>query len=175
MWSKKMNHHYDNYLCKKYPTLYRLRHDPPAKSAMFWGFSVGDGWFNIINTLSAGLTRKYRQAEYDYNYIKDKLGVLRDSDIPESKYNPIVTAEMIQEKKQAMDDEYAISPVAVQVKEKFGGLRFYVRGPVTDDQMTMISFAEHLASNTCEVCGKRGRRRGGGWIRTLCNEHAKEK
>lgn len=61
-----------------------------------------------------------------------------------------------------------------QVKEKFGGLRFYISGG--DYEIAgMISMAEAMSVNTCEVCGCPGERRGGGWIRTLCDTHDKER
>lgn len=62
--------------------------------------------------------------------------------------------------------------VAVQVKEKFGGLRFYYDGG--DDHIVgMVRMAEAWAASTCEVCGNPGKARMGGWIQTLCDEHAK--
>lgn len=61
--------------------------------------------------------------------------------------------------------------VASQVKEKFGGLRFYVESS-NDAQDAVISFVEYLSTHTCEVCGKPGKIREGGWLRTLCDEHA---
>lgn len=61
--------------------------------------------------------------------------------------------------------------VAFQVKEKFGGLRFYVDGG--DDYIHgMISLAESLSHRICEECGNKGKARGYGWLRTLCAEHA---
>lgn len=60
---------------------------------------------------------------------------------------------------------------AMQVKEKFGGLRFYARN-ASPEQHAVISFVETLSYHTCEVCGAPGKRREGGWIRTLCDEHA---
>jgi len=61
--------------------------------------------------------------------------------------------------------------VAVQVKEKFGGLRFYYSG---GDQYIegMVNLAENLAERTCDVCGAPGKLREGGWIVTRCDEHA---
>ncbi len=60
--------------------------------------------------------------------------------------------------------------VAVQVKEKFGGLRFYYDGG--DDHISgMVRMAESWASVTCEECGAPGKHRSGGWIRTLCDTH----
>ncbi len=63
--------------------------------------------------------------------------------------------------------------VAVQVKEKFGGLRFYTTGG-DDHIFGMIRMAESWAAHTCEECGAPGKMRHGGWIRTLCDKHAEE-
>lgn len=71
--------------------------------------------------------------------------------------------------------------VILQIKEKFGGLRFYVKFREEIDKVdrriinACISSAESRSFQTCEVCGKYGTRRSGGWIKTLCNEHHKER
>jgi hypothetical protein len=63
--------------------------------------------------------------------------------------------------------------VVAQIKEKFGGLRFYYDGG--DDVIGgMVRMAEAWAGNSCEECGKPGKSREGGWIRTLCDEHEAE-
>ena len=59
----------------------------------------------------------------------------------------------------------------LQVKEKFGGLRFYT-GPASDELLDAINDAESLSFEICEICGEPGRIRGGSWLRTLCDEHA---
>ena len=56
-----------------------------------------------------------------------------------------------------------------QVKEKFGGLRFYTDG-CSDEIFKLIHEAEMIAEATCENCGKPGKSRKGGWIKTLCDE-----
>ena len=46
--------------------------------------------------------------------------------------------------------------VAMQVKEKLGSLRFYVRGykhGVSEKQWAMIKFAQALSLRICEICG----------------------
>ena len=61
-----------------------------------------------------------------------------------------------------------------QVKEKFGGLRFYIGGLPEETfsaVVNRISEAENESLRTCDECGKPGRPRSGGWIRTLCDEH----
>ena len=58
-----------------------------------------------------------------------------------------------------------------QVKEKFGTLRFYYTGG--DDVIDgMVRMAESMSGVTCEECGSPGKRVGGGWVTTLCEEHA---
>jgi hypothetical protein len=64
--------------------------------------------------------------------------------------------------------------VVEQIKEKFGGLRFYYQGG--DDKIRgMVTMAEAWAGHHCEICGKPGRQREGGWIKTLCDEHETER
>ena len=63
--------------------------------------------------------------------------------------------------------------VVEQIKEKFGGLRFYYQGG--DEQVHgMVRMAEAWAANCCEECCAPGKSRNGGWIRTLCDQHEAE-
>jgi hypothetical protein len=57
-----------------------------------------------------------------------------------------------------------------QVKEKFGGLRFYANcrnGPIRQRIETALQESFH----TYEICGQPGRLREDGRIKTLCDEH----
>jgi hypothetical protein len=63
--------------------------------------------------------------------------------------------------------------VVEQIKEKFGGLRFYYEGG--DEQISgMVRMAEAWASHACEECGAPGTLGGKGWIKTLCPTHRAE-
>ena len=65
---------------------------------------------------------------------------------------------------------------AAQIKEKFGGLRFYMEGGENDVIDNAILEAEKLSYITCEKCGKPGIPRRDRWIKTLCNDcHEKSK
>ena len=58
----------------------------------------------------------------------------------------------------------------LQVKEKFGGLRFYV-GSAPQEFYDAADAAEVQSLKTCEFCGQPGTpkgRVGRGWIKTLC-------
>jgi len=64
--------------------------------------------------------------------------------------------------------------VAAQVKEKFGGLRFYINDGVnggTERQHGAINFAENLSYYICETCGttENVTTAGPGWIKSLCH------
>lgn len=61
-----------------------------------------------------------------------------------------------------------------QIKEKFGGLRFYDWGLPTEGR-TLIDWAESISYQICEVCGDHGKLRNMGWMKTLCDEHARER
>jgi|ERR1019366_4638319 hypothetical protein len=45
----------DANLCKKYPHLYADRNLSMQETCMVWGFECGDGWYKIIDELSAVL------------------------------------------------------------------------------------------------------------------------
>jgi len=63
--------------------------------------------------------------------------------------------------------------VVEQIKEKFGGLRFYYQGG--DDYISGLdALAESWAAVTCEKCGSPGSLRVDGWLRTLCDVHEAE-
>jgi hypothetical protein len=68
-----------------------------------------------------------------------------------------------------IDPGYTIA----QIKEKFGGLRFYLgTEPAHADQVNaLLEAAERKASQTCEECGQPGSLRNAGWLKTLCDLH----
>ena len=137
-----MKEELDKKLCEKYPKIFKNRNGSMQETCMCWGFSHDDGWYDIIDSLCASIQ----------NHINNKRYQFR---------------EMSQED---FDEEHQV--VAAQVKEKFGGLRFYVDGG--DDWVYgAISMAESMSYRTCEVCGAPGKTRGTGWIRTTCDEHTK--
>lgn len=63
---------------------------------------------------------------------------------------------------------------AVQIKQKFGGLRFYMNQS-TPKMDGAIDLAEELSNNMCEVCSEHGGHKNiGNWITTLCEKHYKQ-
>ena len=63
----------------------------------------------------------------------------------------------------------------LQVKEKFGALRFYWRNNIpnginNDIAMDLVDYCEMRSGHLCETCGDWGERRGDGWIVTMCEK-----
>ncbi|WIE81015.1 TraR/DksA family transcriptional regulator [Curtobacterium sp. MCSS17_016] len=67
---------------------------------------------------------------------------------------------------------------ALQVKEKFGTLRFYASTIGLDEDASsqfhkLIADAEGESARTCETCGQPGSLRNDRrWLKTLCDAHA---
>ena len=111
-----------------------------------WAYpTVGDGWYDLLDVLCGEI-----QHHLDWQRA-------------EGKY-----------------EEYDAKPdapeqvVVVQLKEKFGDLRYYVYG---GDQKAygMIRMAEAMSNRICEMCGNPGKKRDTSWIKTLCDDCAESK
>ena len=162
-----MNDILDKQLCEKYPLLFKDRNADMRTTAMCWGFDHGDGWFNIVDVLCSYLHSGYDRAKSNHDYLVSRLGKSR---FGESNRH-VVTQEDVDDAKSRMDKEAELVPTVVQVKEKFGTLRFYIQAG-TDAHYNYISFAEAMSGVTCETCGRPGKRLGRGWVYTACEEHA---
>ena len=153
-----------------------------GEDARFGGFAIGEGWYEIIEQLIAEIDSytKWRRnmRAYDLRIARAKAkgrdavlthitnGKTTPSDWDEER------ADTIMENEQKIT-AYVPYVVIDQIKEKFGGLRFYYHGG--DEQIHgMVRMAELWAGRSCEKCGNKGARRQGGWIRTLCDTHEAE-
>ena len=71
-------------------------------------------------------------------------------------------------------EKVAPETVAFQVKQKLGGLRFYVKKS-SHEARRCLDIAEVNSFKICEWCGRAGGPEGSkGWIRTLCLECRKK-
>ena len=149
-----MKQELDQLLCERYPKMMVNRNKPMQETCMCWGFDCGDGWFNILNQLMGNIQHHIDWKEKQHNWA-----------IEWNKEHPTELREIPELVPQVTLD---------QVKEKFGTLRFYYTGG--DDAIDgMVRIAESMSAVTCEICGNPGKQVGGGWITTLCKEHAEEK
>ncbi len=160
---KELSH----YLSRRYPDFFENKMDSQSVSTMSWGFECDDGWFIILNN-ACSLIESYIKSIKDNNKfrleMKEKI-------------------ENGQEVHEHWRKEYELNKLepklipsfqAIQIKEKFGTLRFYYSGG--DEYISgIINFAENMSGEICEVCGNKGKLRNGSWIKTLCDEHNKYK
>ena len=71
----------------------------------------------------------------------------------------------------AAEKETGLSFQVLQVKQKFGGVRFYTN--YSNDAISrLVETAQTESIHICEVCGGHGRRRSTDWVETKCEEHA---
>lgn len=144
----------DNQLCSKYPKIFADRNAPMIQTCMCWGFSCGDGWYQILDSLCGQI-----QNHIDWSHKNHAWDVKWNNENPEDLRDVREPVPQV---------------VAIQVKEKFGGLRFYYDGG--DEQIHgMVRMAESWAAVTCEECGQPGKLRTGGWMRTLCDVHEEQR
>lgn len=177
-----MREELDELLCKTYPKMFVNRHKPMQETCMCWGFSCGDGWFNIIDQLCSNMqhyidwTVKNYENNVEYNNAVNAAKNGNTAGLEEYFAGMYNSGDRIAE---AIDGplrevkEPVTQVVVDQVKEKFGTLRFYYTGG--DDQIRgMVSMAESMSGVMCEECGAPGTTGGRGWISTLCDTHRKK-
>ena len=126
--------------------------------------------------LDEELCRKYPQIFCNRHAPMTQTAMCWGFDCGDGWYNIIdAVCAMIQNHERTNKLNNVVMPpvIATQVKEKYGTLRFYYTGG--DDYINgVVAMAEYMSRVTCETCGAPGEIREDGWIRTLCDEHAKE-
>jgi hypothetical protein len=134
----------------KYPKIFE---DYPGNPGRCNWHGVPTGWLPIIDDLCGSIQEyidHHRHSIDNPDYIEGSTW----------NYDDITTHKSI----MVSHDQVTCT----QMKEKFGGLRFYENGAdkIVDG---MIHYAEYLADNTCQDCGSReDLGRTSGWISTIC-------
>ena len=162
-----------NYLVKEYPEFFEYLKDykGPLMPITF-GFECGDGWFPILEALMANIrnhvenenrNRKHRFRHRFPQWLKSKAYWRLPHKRKYLKKFLIWVADLFPKGVAPM------SPIDItQIKEKFGGLRFYYNGG--DDYIHGLeAMAESLSYRTCEYCGATkdvGHTQG--WVITCC-------
>ena len=124
-------------------------------------FECGDGWFDLIDCLLAEIHNCYQQWEHYAN--------TRNKALAAGKEIPEYAQKYLEEKPKNPLADFQVE----QVKEKFGGLRFYTT--YGNDQIHgAISFAEEMSFRICETCGNPGKVYSKGWTVTRCEDHMPE-
>ena len=137
-----MNDENNKYLNDKYSDIIR-KFQYNGKQLPFW-FECGDGWLSIIDNLCKEIVNHIDNQRKALDYKKERGELVCDEDYENIK----ITVQ--------------------QVKEKYGGLRFYIYNG--DEYVRgMIDFAESFSYKICESCGNPGKLKSEGWWRTLCD------
>lgn len=132
-------------LFEKYPKIFSKREKSTRDNLMYFGFDHDDGWYwlidNLCNTIQNYIDSNYKWSTKRHGFLWLKKRIIR-IDLPQL--------------------------VAVQVKEKFGRLCFYV--DFSDEFVEgIIRFAEDLSGTICEMCGTTKEvGKTSGWIKTIC-------
>lgn len=161
-----------NYLVKKYPEFFEyLKEYKGPLMPITFGFECGDGWFVLLDELMAEIKNhmenERRSAKHRFRHNFPKWLQTKANRLPWKK--KLLRKFMIWlANRYPRGVEPMNFPNIIQIKEKFGGLRFYIDGG-DDTIYGMISLAEGMSYRTCEFCGTTenvGRTQG--WIITCC-------
>jgi hypothetical protein len=138
----------------------RLAEKYPLMFTNPWnGVDVPDGWYDIVDNLCAIIQNHIdgvaRNREWTIRWNENPVSPGQDDIRPVPELVPQVSV--------------------IQIKEKFGTLRFYYENH-TDFVDGLVSMATAMTAITCETCGHPGRLRSMNrrWIRTLCDTHDAE-
>ncbi len=116
-------------------------HPELMKISNFHSVEVGQGWYALVDALFATI-------ESDVNHAKYRLKAATEHPRDDGgTYLEACTKEL--------NDALEKLPVIVQIKEKFGGFRFYTHNGTEYDKV--IRYAEIMAARTCDVCGRVGK------------------
>jgi hypothetical protein len=174
-----MKQELDKLLCEKYPKMMVNRDKSMMETCMCWGFECGNGWFNLLDQLMGNIQHhidwkaRQREVAIKFNQMAEQLKA-GDSTLFDEEYKDVIGLDFKEKRRQELIDRFPIAipePIPQvtldQVKEKFGTLRFYYTGG--DDYISgMVTMAESMSGVICEDCGNPGERKGGGWVRTIC-------
>jgi hypothetical protein len=142
----------------KYPELFARKDLPARQTCMCWGLECGNGWYRLIDATCGQITQHVKNVKSQAKY----------------KYDYAMKTETDEEKKKKLTADYEevmkFSIQAEQVKQKWGGLRFYTT--CSDDHTDgIIDLAEALSYDTCEDCGSMDNVKSTtGWITPLCGK-----
>jgi hypothetical protein len=169
-------------------TMFRAKYPKMVDKTLY--LETGPGWARIIDQVTAEIysavgERRLKRANvlrFNRALARGLAGDTRGLEYYFTRiyYNRIRPGtEMIERKivQSLLDAEYEpvpetyVYPHLVQVKEKFGDLRYYV-DYLHDDLYPVVNLAERLCRHTCEICGAPGHKRENiGWLRVMCDHH----
>lgn len=161
-----MREELDKQLCEKFPDIFKNRNAPMNQTCMCWGFSCGDGWYPIIEAMCSNI-----QWHIDWRLEQIDYAHRFNAELEEARVNDFENWPDWKMRETQKVPEPVTPVVAIQVKEKFGTLRFYYSGG-DDFVRGVVRMAESMSARMCEVCSAPATSDpNNGWARTVCSEH----
>jgi hypothetical protein len=165
-----MNQDLQNKLYNKYPKIFAQKDLSARETAMCWGISCGDGWFNILDVLCQRLQSLVDKPHEDISMYEE--WIKKELEVPDDKRREgwIKKCEsFIENSKSEIIDQLEF----VQVKQKFGVLRIYLNGYPENEVVrsrvySFLNFAEDISGKTCEICGNPGGETDSSWVKIRC-------
>jgi hypothetical protein len=142
-----MKEELENKIREKYPKMFVKETVTKRDGTTFernacWEIAVGDGWYDLVDSL-CGVIQNEVDNDISQHGYRVKRGEAKEEDKPEQV-------------------------IPVQIKEKFGGLRFYINGG-NERVHGAIHAAESMSYRICENCGNPGKPNSDGWIKVYCD------
>lgn len=135
-------------LFDKYPKLFSKRTKETRDNLMYFGIATDDGWYWLIDNLCKCIQN---YIDSNYSWVTERYGFCW------------LKKRRIRIKLPQV--------VAIQIKEKFGRLRFYLDNEYDECIEGMILLAQALSGTICEMCGAtKDVGRTSGWIITICGK-----
>jgi hypothetical protein len=185
-------------LLKKYKKLYKYNEKTETSSLLFNQFVVGDGWYHLLYVLSKELEQELDKIEnhisitIPFLYLKKSIwNSIRIKELVLFKSFKYFTINSNNENtslisfinfissifnvknlsaKYVTKDECIKGINVLQVKSKFGGLRFYMN--CNSKMNKIIDSYTRISYKICEECGDDGVYfKHHGWIYTVCEKH----
>jgi hypothetical protein len=161
-------------LIKSYPRFFEhLKNYKGPIMPIQFGFECGDGWYVLIDALMDTINSYIKSKEtYPDKQISSKFWRNVLPVVQKWFRNNKFFYKRLNKFERWLKKEALPAPTVdlIQLKEKFGGLRFYIDGG-NDYIDGMISLAEDMSYRTCEMCGtSKNVGQTSGWITTICKD-----
>jgi len=158
---------FEGELVKAFPEIFREYGGDIRNTCMGWGMSCEDGWFDLLYDMcykvDSLIKNQSREIKVVAKQVKEKFGGLRF-------YYSIEREQNLFEKIDSKISSFMFRHKLGRLYHKINDFRKKFYTTIIEQISDIISEAEMKSYKTCEVCGRYGERRGGGWIKTLCNE-----
>lgn len=162
-----MNDELTKYLVEKYPKILKQSDVNKDHCYGLFGIECGDGWFLHLDRMFNSIQSMIDFSESNYENLQRHYNKL-------PWYKKLMSLYKRSRYHYFRNNQTPIPQVtALQIKEKFGTLRFYYTGG--DERLTpIVDFYESYTQYICEDCGSTvDVGSTSGWIRNVCQKHAK--